>query len=75
MGFLEEIQELSANHESPKLEDVKFRIKKHAFNGERKMTLAHSLYDKYVQKWLRAQGFTVFETSDQRDGDFITITW
>lgn len=75
MGFLEEIQELTANHKSPKLDDVKFRIKKHAANGERKMTLDHSLYDNYVQNWLRAQGFSVIETFDQRDGDFITITW
>lgn len=32
-------------------------------------------YDKNTIYWLEAEGFNVVETSDQREGDFITVKW
>lgn len=75
MNFKEELQTLSENYNSPKLENIKNILKKSASNGERTITIDSNLYDKYVINWLEAQGFGVKETLDQRDGDFIRVSW
>ena len=75
MNFKEELQTLSENHNSPKLEHVKSILKKVASNGEKTTTLDSQFYDIWVIKWLIAQGFDVKETLDQREGDFIRIKW
>ena len=75
MNFKEELQTLSENHNSPKLEHVKGILKKVASNGEKTTTLDSNLYDKWVVNWLTCQGLDVKETFDQRDGDFIRVKW
>ena len=54
---------------------MKTRIQTKAMTGNLQMTLDYSLYDKNVINWLKKEGFEVTETTDQRDGDFITIKW
>ena len=75
MNFKEELQTLSENHNSPKLENVKSILKKVASNGEKTTTLDSNLYDKWVVNWLKAQGFEVKETLDKRQGDFLRVCW
>jgi|TARA_R110002124_G_scaffold41983_1_gene129514 hypothetical protein len=75
MNFKEELQTLKENHNSPKLENVKSILKKKASDGENTATLDSNLYDKWVVNWLKAQGFEVKETLDQRQGDFLRVTW
>jgi hypothetical protein len=75
MNFKEELQTLKKNHNSPKLENVKSILKKKASNGENNTTLDSNLYDRWVVNWLKAQGFKVKETLDQREGDFLRVTW
>lgn len=74
MGFSEELKALSANYQSPKIEDVKRKLKTLASEGKR---IGHiSDYDGYVKDWLMAQvGLDVEEVYDQRDGNFLTIKW
>jgi hypothetical protein len=75
MNFKEELQTLSENHNSPKLEYVKSILKKVASNDEKTTTLDSNLYDEWVVNWLKAQGFEVKETLDQRQGDFLRVSW
>lgn len=75
MNFKEELQTLSENYDSPRLEHVKSILKKVASNGERLTVLDGNLYDKWVVNWLRAQGFDLEETCDQREGNFLRVTW
>ena len=75
MNFKEELQTLSENHNSPKLEHVKNILKKVASNGEKTTTLDSHLYDKWIVNWLKAQEFDVKETSDHRQGDFLRVSW
>ena len=75
MNFKEELQTLKENHASPKLEYVKNILKKKASDGENTATLDSNLYDKWVTNWLKAQGFEVKEILDQRQGNFLRVTW
>jgi hypothetical protein len=75
MNFKEELQTLKENYNSPKLENVKSILKRKASDGENTATLGSSLYDKWVLNWLKAQEFEVKETSDQKEGAFLRVTW
>jgi hypothetical protein len=75
MTFKEELESLTVNYNSPKLEDVKQKLKQTASNGERTITFDSKFYDKHVINWLVSQGLDVKETSDQREGDFIRVSW
>ena len=75
MDFLREIQTLTENYDSPKLEEVKNKIRKVATNGENELILNDGSYDKWVLDWFRIQGFFVEVTADQRDGNFARIRW
>jgi hypothetical protein len=54
---------------------VKRILKKAASDGEKTTTIDSNLYDKWVVNWLKAQGFEVKETLDQRQGDFLRVSW
>lgn len=75
MNFKEELQKLSENHNSPKLDCVKKVLKNRALFGQKTTTLNSSLYDDFVSNWLKSQGLEVKETLDYDDGYFITVTW
>jgi len=75
MDFIKELQIISESQNSPKLEEIKRRLKNVASYGKRETTFDSDLYDELVVKWLKAQGFDVKETLDQRQGDFIRVSW
>ena len=75
MNFKEELKALKENYNSSKLENVKNILINTANSGENTATLDCKLYDERVVIWLKAQGFEVKETLDQRDGDFLRVTW
>ena len=75
MSFLKQVQEMSNNYKSHKIEDIKTRIQRVANMGKKQIILAQSLYDENAIKWLQAEGFEVKETPDDRDGNFITVKW
>lgn len=75
MDFLEELVTLSENYKSPRLEEVKKLLRKEASDGKKSTNLNSQFYDPWVINYLRAQGITVEEVMDQRDGDFIRISW
>ena len=75
MNFKEELNTMSENYNSEKIENVKRILKKSASNGKKEATIDSRDYDKWVVKWLIAQGLTVKETCDQREGDFIRVSW
>lgn len=75
MEFLEELITLTKNYDSPKLEEVKNQLRKEASEGKTSVTIGSNYYDEWVINYLRAQRITVEETSDQREGDFIRVTW
>jgi len=73
-NFLEELQTLSKNFESPKLDAVKTKLKKAASEGKTTMSMDGG-YDKWIINWLEAQGVTVIQRSDQREGSWLEISW
>jgi hypothetical protein len=75
MTFKEELESLTVNYNSPKLEDVKRKLKQTASDGKRTMTIDSKFYDTHVIRWLNSQGLEVKETFDQREGDFIRVSW
>lgn len=75
MDFIKELQIISESQNHPKLEEIKRRLKNVASYGKRETTFDLDLYDELVVKWLKAQGFDVKETLDQRQGDFIRVSW
>jgi len=75
MNFREELKTISENYNSAKLENVKRILKKCASEGKKEAIIDSKDYDKWVINWLNAQGLTVKETLDQRDGDFIRVSW
>lgn len=75
MSFKEQLNLLSHNYKSRKLNYIKTALKEAALDGRRSATFNCTLYDESVINWLKAQGLTVKETLDQRDGDFITVSW
>ena len=75
MTFKEELESLTVNYKSPKLEYVKLKLKQTASGGERTMTFDSKFYDNHVIRWLQTQGLEVKETFDQREGDFIRVSW
>ena len=75
MDFKKELELISESQNSPKLEDIKKRLRNVASYGKKTTTFDSDLYDDLVIKWLSAQGFEVKETQDQRQGDFIRVSW
>ena len=75
MDFKKELELISESQNSPKLEDIKKRLRNVASYGKKTTTFDSDLYDDLVIKWLNAQGFEVKETQDQRQGDFIRVSW
>ena len=75
MNFKDELELISKSFESTKLEEIKKRLKNVASYGKTTTTFDCDLYDELVIKWLQAQGFEVKETQDQRQGDFIRVSW
>jgi hypothetical protein len=74
-NFLQEVQTLTKNYNSPKIQEIKKRIKVAAATGKTRATFMYTFYDKDTINWLESEGFIVTETNDFRDGDFITVTW
>lgn len=75
MDFKKEIQALTEAYSSSKLSEVKRVMKRAATNGMNQTVLASHLYDGWMIQWLKGQGFQVKETHDQREGDFLTVSW
>lgn len=75
MGFKEELQDIVGLSNSPKLDNVKLILKKVAASGKSTTTLESNIYDEWVLKWLYAEGFEIEEYSDQREGNFIRVSW
>lgn len=74
-NFLDEVKTLTKNHNSQKIQDIKQKIKEIAASGKSVATFMYHYYDRDVINWLKSEGFKVSETSDFRDGDFITVKW
>jgi hypothetical protein len=82
--FKTELQLLAWSKNSTKLELVKNKLREVAENGE---TIAHLsgeiIYsdsakyfcDENLIKWLELQGFEVKTVLDDRDGDYIRVSW
>lgn len=75
MSFKKQLNLLSHNYKSRKLNHIKTALKEAASDGKRSTTFNYTLYDESVVNWLKAQGLTVKETLDLRDGKFITVSW
>lgn len=75
MDFKKELELISESQNSPKLEDIKKRLRNVASYGKNTTTFDSDLYDGLVIKWLKAEGFEVKKTQDQRGGDFIRVSW
>lgn len=75
MDFKKEIQALTEAYSSPKLLEVRRVMKRAATSGMNQIVLASHLYDDWIIQWLKEQGFQVEETRDQREGDFLTVSW
>lgn len=75
MDLKEELIQLSTKMDQAKLDKVVSILKKAASNKQRTVNISDHNYDRGIINWLEAQNLDVKETSDQRDGDFITVTW
>jgi hypothetical protein len=75
MNFRKELEFIAESQNSPKLEDIKKRLRNVASYGKKETTFNSELYDDLVIKWLKVEGFTVKLTQDQRGGDFIRVSW
>ena len=77
MSFINELNELSqkSNKSELEIEIFKKKLRAKAEQGERKGNFSEKFYNKDVIKWLRSEGFDVIEIDDQRDGNYIMVSW
>ncbi len=75
MNLKEELNSIPLEGEKGKLEFIIERLKEYAKKGHNKATFDKSFYDKWTIQSLRAEGLTVTEIADWRDGDYIIISW
>ena len=75
MDFKKELIFIAESQNSPKLEEIKKRLRNVASYGKTTTTFDSEFYDDIVVKWLITEGFEVKETQDQRQGDFIRVSW
>lgn len=77
MSFINELNELSkkSNRSELEIEIFKNKLRKKAEEGAREGNFSETFYNKDVIEWLRSEGFLVREVEDQRDGNYITVSW
>lgn len=75
MKFKEELQALSENYKSKKLENFKKILLDTASKGERTVTIDEGLYDKWVVYWLDSENIDYVYGGHQKDGFFIIVSW
>lgn len=75
MNFKEELISLTKPYISPKLDELKKKLRIAAVNNKTQITLDASLTDDWCNAWLVSNGLKVKEFSDKRDSDWVIITW
>lgn len=75
MNFLNELKALNEAYVSPKLEEVKTKLKVQAKSGNKMATLRASEIDTYTAKWLKNEGLTVEDSwsGTREEGESIVI--
>lgn len=76
--FIEELKGLNEQYVSPKLEDVKAKLRLQAKSGNKMVTFKSDDIDLYVVKWLKDEGLTVEDSwSGSRDDghSIVIIKW
>lgn len=69
------LQGLSENYRPHGLYKIKIMLDKAAMSGKRRIVLGEEFLNEDVIKWLKDEGLKVDYGFDQRDGDFIVVTW
>lgn len=75
MALLDELKQLALGQDSLKLDYIVKELKKTASEGKKGQTFPSHLYDQQCINFLRNQGLIVEEIINQREPDFIRVSW